>query len=316
MAESQCEILKSGVSSITEQAKALTALASTLDGQFVEAIEMILQSNTRLIISGMGKSGHIGKKMAASLASTGTRAFFIHPGEAFHGDLGMIAPEDVVLLISNSGETDEILKLIPALKSFGNKIIGLHGNPASTLAKYSDVNLIASVEREICPHNLAPTTSTLAAMAMGDALTVALMEQRNFQPEDFARYHPGGSLGRRLLTSVNDVMRSEDLPVVTRDTLVRDCLFVMTNSRTGMAIVIEDDHILGILTDGDLRRALLDDHDVMMHPVKAHMTLKPMTINASQKLSVAENIFKDKKVKALLVTDNEDRLVGVLEYIF
>jgi arabinose-5-phosphate isomerase len=309
-------ILNSAISSISEQAKALKALAASLDDQFVDAVSMMLQVQGRLIISGMGKSGHIGRKMAASMASTGTRAFFLHPGEAFHGDLGMVAPEDVVLLISNSGETDEILKLIPTLKSFGNKIIGLHGNAESTLAKFSDINLIAKVEREVCPHNLAPTTSTLAAMAMGDALTVALMEQRNFQPEDFARFHPGGSLGRRLLTSVKDVMRSEDLPVVTRDTLVRDCLFIMTNSRTGMAIVVEDHHIIGILTDGDLRRALLDDHDVMMHPVKAYMTTNPVTVTVDQKLIFAEDVFKKRKIKALLVTDSQDRLVGLLEYNF
>jgi len=294
----------------------LASLAESLDGEFVAAVNAILESDARLIISGMGKSGHIGRKIAASMASTGTRAFFIHPGEAFHGDLGMIAPEDVVLLISNSGETDEILKLIPTIKSFGNKIIGLHGNPESTLAKHSDINLIAKVEREVCPHNLAPTTSTIAAMAMGDALTVALMVERNFRPEDFARFHPGGSLGRRLLTSVKDVMRTEDLPLVMRDTLVRDCLFVMTKSRSGIAVVVEDEHILGTLTDGDLRRALLDDANAMMQPVKVHMAQAPVTIHMDEKLTVAEELIKENKIKTLLVRDANERLVGLLEYTF
>ncbi|NVK43991.1 MAG: KpsF/GutQ family sugar-phosphate isomerase [Oceanospirillaceae bacterium] len=308
------EILSSGIRSISEQAKALNSLSASLDAEFVYAVKLILENSGRLIISGMGKSGHIGRKMAASLASTGTRAFFVHPGEAFHGDLGMIAPEDIVLLISNSGETDEILKLIPTLKSFGNKIIGLHGNAESTLAKHSDVNLIARVKREVCPHNLAPTTSTIAAMALGDALTVALMEQRDFQPHDFARFHPGGSLGRRLLTSVKDVMKSNGLPVVTPDTLVRDCLFVMTKSRTGLAIVVDRNKIVGTLTDGDLRRALLVADDAMMHPVKDYMTSSPVTIHENEKLASAEDLLKQNKIKALLVVDDEEQLVGLVEY--
>jgi len=308
------EILVNARSSIQEQACALLNLVDTLDNDFIAAVQMILANTGRLVISGMGKSGHIGKKMAASLASTGTRAFFMHPGEAFHGDLGMVAPEDIVLLISNSGESDEILKLIPHLKRFGNQVIGIHGNIESTLGKNADVNLIVKVNREVCPLNLAPTTSTLAAMALGDALTVSLMIERNFQPTDFAQYHPGGSLGRRLLNTVKNSMRTDNLPFVTESTLIRDCIFLMTHCRTGISIVAKNRKLLGVLTDGDIRRALIKDNDALEQPMGDYMTRDPVIINENKKIVSAEKLMKKNKINSLVVLNNYQEVVGVCDY--
>lgn len=305
-------ILKAARESIKEQARALDSLAADLDNEFVMAVSQIIASKGRLVISGMGKSGHIGKKMAASMASTGTRAFFMHPGEAFHGDLGMVAPEDIVLLISNSGESDEILKLIPPLKKFGNKIISIHGSKKSTLAKNSDINLIVKVDREICPHNLAPTTSTIAAMAMGDALTVSLMKERKFQPEEFADYHPGGSLGKRLLSSVKDKMTTVNMPVVAPDQTIHDCLFIMTESGKGIAVIVNEGKILGTLTDGDLRRALIKDCKILQDPVSQYMNRSPRCINMNRSLVDADNLMAKELIKSLLVVDDIGHLVGIL----
>lgn len=308
-------VLESAKDSIIEQARALIEMAETLDGEFVQAVDLILQSRGRLVISGMGKSGHIGKKIAASLASTGTRAFFMHPSEAFHGDLGMVAPEDIVLLISNSGESDEVLRLIPHLKRFGNKIIGLHGNLESTLGLNSDVNLLVKVNKEICPHNLAPTTSTLAAMAIGDALTVTLMKERNFQPEDFAEFHPGGALGKRLLVSVKESMLTENLPLVEKHTTMRECIILMTKSQTGIAIVHTNTALVGVLTDGDVRRALLLGDNTLDHSVNEHMSQKPLSVDVNEKLAAAEKIMNDNKVNALVVT-HEKRVVGLYQNFY
>jgi len=308
------DIIANARSSIQEQAYALLNLVDTLDNNFIAVVQVILANTGRLVISGMGKSGHIGKKMTASLASTGTRALFMHPGEAFHGDLGMVAPEDIVLLISNSGESDEILKLIPHLKRFGNRIIGMHGNIESTLGKNADINLIVKVNREVCPHNLAPTTSTIAAMAMGDALTVSLMIERNFQPADFAQYHPGGSLGRRLLNTVKHSMRTGDLPFVTERTLIRDCIFLMTRCRTGISIVAKNKKLSGVLTDGDIRRALIKDNDALEHPIGDYMTRDPVVINENKKIVAAENLMKNNKINTLVVVNNDQEVVGVCDY--
>ena len=244
------------------QSQAVTQLADRLNGEFQNAVELILGCKGRTVVCGMGKSGLIGQKMVATFASTGTPSFFLHPAEAFHGDLGMLKPIDVLILISYSGETDELIKLIPSLKSFGNKFIAMTGNGNSTLAKHADIWLDISVEREVCPNNLAPTTSTLATMAMGDALAVALIEAIQFKPMDFARYHPGGSLGRKLLTRVRDVMHSP-APIVRSDTSFHDCLLVMTRSRLGMTVVMDDNKLVGIVTDGDLRRALLENAGII-----------------------------------------------------
>ncbi|AUZ60636.1 Arabinose 4-phosphate isomerase [Pseudomonas sp. XWY-1] len=250
--------------------------------------------------------------MVATFASTGTPSFFLHPAEAFHGDLGMLKPIDVLILISYSGETEELIKLIPSLKSFGNKIIAMTGNGKSTLAKHADIWLDISVEREVCPNNLAPTTSTLATMAMGDALAVALIEAIRFKPMDFARYHPGGSLGRKLLTRVCDVMHSP-APVVTPTTSFHDCLLVMTQSRLGLTIVMDGDKLVGIVTDGDLRRALLADERTIHSVVSEFMTGNPHTIQQDAQLSVAESYMLDNKIRALAVTNESGVLVGVVE---
>lgn len=297
---------------LTAQAQAIKLLADRIDGEFQRAVEMILGCKGRAAVCGMGKSGLIGQKMVATFASTGTPSFFLHPAEAFHGDLGMLKSVDVVILISYSGETEEVIKLIPSLQSFGNKLIAMTGNGKSTLAKYADVWLDISVEREVCPNNLAPTTSTLATMAMGDALAVALIEALDFKPMDFARYHPGGSLGRKLLTRVRDVMHSP-APVVTPDTSFHDCLLVMTASRLGMAVVLETGRLVGIVTDGDLRRALLEDPSVVGQFVGAFMSRRPHTIAADSQLSEAEAYMRDRKIRVLPVVGSGDDVLGVVE---
>ncbi|ANI33375.1 arabinose 5-phosphate isomerase [Pseudomonas sp. JY-Q] len=294
------------------QAQAVTQLADRIGNEFQSAIELILACQGRTVVCGMGKSGLIGQKMVATFASTGTPSFFLHPAEAFHGDLGMLKPIDVLILISYSGETEELIKLIPSLKSFGNKIIAMTGNGKSTLAKHADIWLDISVEREVCPNNLAPTTSTLATMAMGDALAVALIEAIQFKPVDFARYHPGGSLGRKLLTRVCDVMHSP-APVVKPSTSFHDCLLVMTRSRLGLTVVMDNDKLVGIVTDGDLRRALLEDETIINSTVAEFMTGKPRTILQDAQLSEAEAFMRDNKIRALAVTDANDSVVGVVE---
>jgi len=295
------------------QAQAVSLLADRLDGEFQGAVELMLECKGRAAVCGMGKSGLIGKKMVATFASTGTPSFFLHPAEAFHGDLGMLKPTDVLILISYSGETEEVVKLIPSLKSFGNKIIAMTGAGQSTLARHADIWLDISVEREVCPNNLAPTTSTLATMAMGDALAVALIEALDFKPMDFARYHPGGSLGRKLLTRVSDVMKT-NTPVVGLETSFHDCLWVMTASRLGLAVVIEQGKLVGLVTDGDLRRALLNNPAIVNDKVANFMTVNPHTIKADAQLAEAEAYMQEHKIRALLVTSRQGTHVeGVVE---
>jgi arabinose-5-phosphate isomerase len=315
----QPDAVKIAIESLHNQARALIQIANRLGDEFNRAIELILACPGRTIVTGMGKSGLIGKKMASTFASTGTPSFFIHPGEAFHGDLGMIIPGDLVILISYSGETEEVIRLIPSLKNFGNPIIGVMGNQRSTLGKHSDITLDVAVEREICPHNLAPTTSTLATLAMGDAMAIVLIKARNFKPMDFARFHPGGSLGRRLLTRVSDVMRTDNLPLVVPSTKVRECVFTMTSGRMGLALVVEDGCLRGIITDGDLRRAMLRDSGMMDKPVREFMTPEPVTVQTDALLVEAEKIMQERKITALIVmrgrsqSGNADDICGVLE---
>ena len=294
------------------QAQAVTQMADRLNGEFQSAVELLLGCKGRTVVCGMGKSGLIGQKMVATFASTGTPSFFLHPAEAFHGDLGMLKPIDVLILISYSGETEELIKLIPSLKSFGNKIIAMTGNGKSTLAKHADIWLDISVEREVCPNNLAPTTSTLATMAMGDALAVAIIEAIQFKPMDFARYHPGGSLGRKLLTRVSDVMHSP-APIVSPATSFHDCLLVMTESRMGLTVVLDQGVLVGIVTDGDLRRALLQNQGVTGSNDDQFMTRNPHTIREESQLSEAEAYMIDNKIRALAVTNHANEIVGVVE---
>ncbi|ARU88054.1 SIS domain-containing protein [Pseudomonas sp. M30-35] len=299
---------------LTAQSQAIAQLAERLDQDFQHAVELIRSCKGRAVVCGMGKSGLIGQKMVATFASTGTPSFFLHPAEAFHGDLGMLKASDVLILISYSGETEEVVKLIPSLKSFGNPIIAMTSSNTSTLAKHADVWLDVSVEREVCPNNLAPTTSTLATMAMGDALAVALIKAIGFKPMDFARYHPGGSLGRKLLTRVRDVMHSP-APQVRPDTPFHDCLLVMTKSRLGLALVLEPQgKLIGIVTDGDLRRSLLENPSVLNETVANVMTATPHTIRSDARLAEAEAYMLNNKIRALAVLDeNNSAVVGVVE---
>jgi len=304
--------------SLREQGQELLALSERVGEPFEQAVQLMLDCKARVIISGMGKSGLIGRKIMATLASTGTRSFFMHPGEAFHGDLGMVRFDDladIVVLISYSGETDEVLKLIPSLKSFGTRIVAITGGLDSTLAKNADVVLDASVSSEVCPNNLAPTTSTTVALAIGDALAVALMRARNFQPLDFARFHPGGSLGRRLLTRVKDVMRSHRLPMVTPSTPVSDVLFAMTETRTGMALVMgEHGSLDGVITDGDLRRYLVDHDNLKGLLANDLMTSDPVCISQDTMVADAEQLMREQQLKWLIAMDDSNRVVGLMDW--
>ncbi len=299
--------------SLTEQAKALITMSDELGDEFVKAVKMILQTKGRVVVCGMGKSGLVGQKMTATFASTGTPSFFMHPAEAFHGDLGMLTHDDLLVLISYSGETEEIINLLPSVKHFGNQIISIVGNIDSTMASHSDVVLSVKVEREVCPNNLAPTTSTLATMGMGDALAVALIKERNFQAKDFARYHPGGSLGRRLLTRVADVMNTDNLPVVSADTPLGKAVLAISEGRLGLVVIIENEQITGIVTDGDLRRALVNQVDMNLASIGDIMTRQPITITPDIMLVDAEALMLEKKIKALIVADDNKQLTGILE---
>lgn len=292
---------------------ALKAMRQRLDHRINQAVEIVLEMRGRVVVVGMGKSGIIGQKIAATLASTGTSAFFVHPGEAFHGDLGMIKPIDVALLISNSGETEEVLRILPFLQYQKNKIIAMTGKMQSTLAQHADVVLDVGVEREACKNNLAPTSSTTNTLAMGDALAVALTEKRNFQPEDFARFHPGGSLGRRLLTRVQDVMCKEPLPVCAPTSSFREVVNAITYGRLGLTLVMDDQVLCGIITDGDVRRAFDVYEDVKSLHAEKIMTANPLTINADTRFADAESYMREKKVSALVVQDTAGKTVGVLQ---
>jgi len=295
------------------EVQGLQCVSNNLDGDFDSAIDAILSTSGRVIICGMGKSGIIGKKIAASLASTGTPSFFMHPGEAFHGDLGMVTPQDVFVAISNSGETDEVLKLLPFLHDNGNKIIGITGRPASTLAVAADYHLDVSVPEEACPLQLAPTASTTAALVMGDALTVALMRARDFQPENFARFHPGGSLGRRLLSKVADEMVADNLPLVTQATSVADLIHVMTVGMQGLAIVGEAGKLVGLVTDGDLRRAMeAFGSSVFDKTVADICCCSPKTISPAASMQSAIDSMTEMGVNSLVVIE-DDLVVGILK---
>jgi arabinose-5-phosphate isomerase len=296
------------------EAAAVEALQGRINDQFAAAVALILESKGRLIVSGMGKSGHIGRKIAATMASTGTPAYFVHPAEASHGDLGMITRDDVLLALSNSGESAEIVSILPAIKRQGAKVIAMTGVPGSTLAREADIHLDAGVAQEACPHNLAPTASTTAALALGDALAVALLDARGFGPEDFARSHPGGSLGRRLLTHVRDVMRPADkVPCVTRDTAITDAIIAMSRGGLGLVVITTvDGKIEGIFTDGDLRRAFEKRLDLQQGQIAAVMHPTPRTISAERLAVEAVEMMERLRINALLVTDADARLLGAL----
>ncbi len=292
---------------------AIRDLSKSLTADFSNAALAILKTKGRVIVTGMGKSGNIGKKISATLASTGTPSLFVHPAEANHGDLGMITHSDIVLSISYSGETEEIIQILPYLKEKNITLISMTGNQNSTLAKHSDFHLNISVKKEACPLQLAPTSSTTATLVMGDALAVALMKQRNFKPEDFAMLHPGGSLGKRLLTKVEHLMSKENLPIVTTTTPLSKVISIMSEGRLGMAIVIENKKLKGIITDGDLRRAI-EKHHEKLFDLKARniMTLKPRTISKDAKVIEAEAICNKYKITSLVVTEDH-KIKGVFQ---
>lgn len=299
---------------LQDEAQAILNLIPKLDDDFTKAIELIIGSKGKLIVTGVGKSGHIGVKIASTMASTGTPAFFVNPLDAFHGDLGMIGEGDVVLAISNSGHTDELLRFIPFLKERNIPIISMTGNPTSLLAKYSTCHLNVAVEREACPLNLAPTSSTTAVLAMGDAIACALMTVRKFQAKDFAQFHPGGSLGRRLLSRVKDYMTSENLPIVNRESKISDTLMQISRTKMGIAVVIENEEIIGVVTDGDIRRAMQRDQErFFLLTVKDIMNTNPKLIDEDAKLSQAEEIMRQYNIKSLIVVNKEKRLKGVID---
>ena len=294
------------------EAQAVAALGKRINDDFARACRLILDATGRVVVTGMGKSGHIGSKIAATLASTGTPAFFVHPGEAQHGDLGMIQPQDVVIAISNSGETGEILTILPIIKRMGAKLISMTGNAKSSLARQGDVHLDAGVEKEACPHNLAPTSSTTATLALGDALAVALLKARNFTPEDFARSHPGGKLGRRLLLYVRDVMHSGDrLPLVPETASLQEALLEMTGKGLGMTGVVNNQgQLTGIYTDGDLRRTLSTGVDFYKARIADVMVRQPKTVGADMLAAEAVAFMQAKNINGLIVVDAGQKAVG------
>jgi arabinose-5-phosphate isomerase len=299
---------------LTIEAKAVTALIDRMDRSFLRALDLILQCPGRVVVSGMGKSGHIARKIASTMASTGTPAFFVHPGEASHGDLGMITESDVLIALSNSGESPELLTIVPLVKRKGAKLIAMTGRPNSSLAREADVHLDASVTQEACPLGLAPTASTTAALALGDALAIALLDARGFGAEDFARSHPGGALGRRLLVHVGDVMHSGDaLPKVSEGALLTDALLEMTRKGLGMTAVVDgENRVLGVFTDGDLRRTLDRTADIRAARIAEVMTRNPHTIAADRLAAEAVQQMERHKINGLLVVDENHRLVGAL----
>jgi len=306
------QIKKLGLAVIDTELAAVEALRAEMDDSFVKACELMLGCEGRVVVIGMGKSGHIGNKIAATMASTGTPAFFVHPGEASHGDLGMITPKDVVIALSNSGETGEILTIIPILKRLSVPMISITGNPKSTLSTEADINLHAGVEKEACPLGLAPTSSTTVALVLGDALAVALLDARGFTEEDFALSHPGGSLGRRLLLHVKDIMHTGDkIPRVHENDSLRDALLVMTEKGLGMTAIVDNAHnLLGIYTDGDLRRTLDKNIDVHKAVIKEVMTTNCKTIQAHLLAAEALTEMQQNKIHAMLVVDENNKLTG------
>ena len=308
------DLIQSAQRTIRLEADAVESLLERIDADFVSACEMILNCTGRVVVVGMGKSGHIGNKIAATLASTGTPSFFVHPAEASHGDMGMITKDDVVLALSNSGSTADIVTLLPLIKRLGIRLISMTGNPESPLPKAAEVNLDARVAQEACPLNLAPTSSTTVSLVIGDALAIALLEARGFTAEDFAFSHPGGALGRRLLLKVENVMHSgERLPLVPRGTSLRDALLEMTRKGLGMTVIVEaDGKLAGIFTDGDLRRTLDKGVDVREASIDQVMTVHGKTARAEMLAAEALKIMEDHKINALVVVNGEDQPVGAL----
>lgn len=310
------DLIKSyGEACLRDEAEAVLDLIPQLDDNFTKAVELIYGAKGRTIVTGVGKSGHIGAKIAATFASTGTPSFYVNPLDAYHGDLGMFTPDDVVIAISYSGNTDELLRFIPILLNRNIPIIGISGNPDSMLGKYSTYHINVKVRREACPLNLAPTSSTTATLAIGDALACALMRVRNFRPEEFAQFHPGGSLGRRLLSKVKDVMTKEKLPVVSLKDKISDTIIKISEAKLGLAVVTDSSNkVIGIVTDGDIRRAM-QNHQMEFFCLKVEdiANRSPKTIYEDAKLTEAEHLIYEKKIHSLVVINGECKLVGIID---
>ncbi len=300
---------------IKDEANAVLALIPQLDEQFDEAVELMYNCKGKVIVTGVGKSGHIGAKIAATLSSTGTPAFYINPLDVFHGDLGVMTKDDVVIAMSNSGQTDELLRFIPMVLHMNIPIIGMSGNPESLLAKYSNVHIKVHVEKEACPLNLAPTSSTTAALVIGDALAVALMEKRNFKPQDFAQFHPGGELGKRLLTTAADVMRSDDLPIIPENMHLGEAIIEVSRGKLGLGVTIDNDRVIGLITDGDIRRAMEKwQAEFFNHTVGDIMTRNPKSVSPTTKISQIQAIMQKHKIHTVLVVDDEKHLMGIVDH--
>ena len=310
------QIREYAIQCIRDEADAVLGLIPQLDEDFEQAVELIFNCKGKVIVTGVGKSGHIGAKIAATLSSTGTPSFFINPLDVYHGDLGVMTHDDVVLAISNNGQTDELLRFIPMVLHMNIPIIGMSGNNDSLLTRYSTVHLNTHVNKEACPLNLAPTSSTTAQLVLGDALAVALMELRNFKPRDFAQFHPGGELGKRLLTTAQDVMRSNDLPIIPKEMHLGEAIILVSKGKLGLGVSLDDNKkIIGLITDGDIRRAMEKWQAAFVnHTVEDIMTRTPKCVLADTKITEIQKIMHKNKVHTVLVIDHENHLLGVVDH--
>ena len=309
------KIIEYGIQCIKDEAEATLGLLGQIDERFEKAVDMMYHCHGKIIVTGVGKSGHIGAKIAATLSSTGTPAFYINPLDVYHGDLGVMTSDDVVLALSNSGQTDELLRFIPMLLHMNIPIIGMSANPKSLLAKYSTVHLKVKVEKEACPLNLAPTSSTTAALVMGDALAVALMQVRNFKPRDFAQFHPGGELGKRLLTTAADVMRIENMPIIPKETHLGDAIIEVSRGKLGLGVSVENGRVVGLITDGDIRRAMEKwQSNFFNKTVEDIMTRNPKTVSPSTKIADIQKIMHKYKIHTVLVVDEKMGLCGIVDH--
>lgn len=308
-------MLKYAIEVFKEEAKAILNLINLLDDNFENVVNAILNTKGRVIVTGIGKSGTIGKKISSTLASTGTPSFFLHPAEAFHGDLGMIKSQDIIIAITNSGETDEILKLVPFIKDNGNLIIAITGNPNSTLAVNSNYHLNIHVDKEVCPLDLSPTSSATTTLVMGDALVVALMNERRFRQQDYARFHPGGNLGRRLLIRMKDIMKKQDLPLISENSLMPDIIQSISAGGCGLAIITDvTNQVLGIITDGDIRKCMQSkENSFFVLKAKEIMNRNPILINQNVTINEAEQIFKERKINTIIVVEDR-KIIGLVPY--
>lgn len=309
------EVRAYAIQCLKDEAEALIDLIPQLDENFDRAVEMMYRCRGKIIVTGVGKSGNIGAKIAATLSSTGTPAFFINPLDAYHGDLGVMTPDDIVLALSNSGQTDELLRFIPMVLHMHVPIIGMSGNPNSLLAKYSNVHIKVWVKKEACPLNLAPTSSTTAVLAVGDALAVALMQVRDFRPKDFAQFHPGGELGKRLLTTAEDVMRSNELPVIPQDMHLGEAIIHVSKGKLGLGVALTDNKVTGLITDGDIRRAMERwQAHFFDKTVSDIMTRKPKSVSPDTKITEIQRMMHEYKIHTVLVVDGENHLLGVVDH--